>query len=140
MSWAILADIVSEPDLAFIGVMNLRGSEQFVRLVRAADGSLLLQTLVWPEELASRESVTVNYPEDMLAKALQLVEINKTEFDPGNYRSLSRARHAALVHEMLLLNPPSEVPSAPVAVADPASTLMSQLEAALAQAQTRKSA
>lgn len=96
--YGLLLDLVAEPDLAFIGQCNLRGTEKLLRLERWGD-NLVVRALWYPEYLNEREAIEVDYDSALLTEFLPLIESRVESFDPEKYQNGVRERILALTGE-----------------------------------------
>jgi len=127
--YGLLLDATAEPDLAFVGLCNLRNNEKLVKLTRWGD-NLVVQTLFYPEDLNDRLDVAHDYSGDLLETYLKVITKNTTDFDPTVYRNNVKAKVAAAVAEA---GGPVAAPVAPKPVADPEAALREQMAALMAE-------
>lgn len=94
--FAALVALVRDSGKAFIAQTNVRNFESLYRLVVWND-MIVLQKLLYPEDLNEFAPTTVEAPEAITQAAEGMLERIVQEFDPADYRSASRERLAALV-------------------------------------------
>lgn len=93
--FGLVTQMIADPENAFVGLCNVRNNEGFYRL-QLWNGNIVLQKLLWPEDLNEFSSVEVNVSEDLQEAAGAMVERIKTDFDPSEYRSSIRERIRAI--------------------------------------------
>ncbi len=104
----ILCDLVCEPDLAFVGTLNMRGIEKLFRLVRSATG-LVLNEICFPSAMYQFEPITPEYQVRYLEMALNLATSKLSPFDPSQYinkraefaRKLEFSPTVSLLHNLV---------------------------------------
>lgn len=82
--YGVLKDLVSEPDLVFMGTFIQRGRENVYRLAIQND-ILVLAELCRPNEMYEYAPVEAEYDPKYLRMAITLVEGIKSDFDPELY-------------------------------------------------------
>ncbi len=96
--YGVLIDLIQKrPDLVFMGHMNLRGKDKFMKVSVALNGQLVLTEMMWPEEVDFYSSPEKEYKESLLPIAEQIVDQAVAPFDPDSYKKVSKERMAALV-------------------------------------------
>lgn len=93
--YAMLVDLVADPDLAFIGEMTNRDVQRMYRLT-SWNGALLLQEMVRPGEFYDAEDYSHPYPDALLGKMQEAVTATIEDFDPEQYANFLRDRAEAL--------------------------------------------
>lgn len=94
--FSALVRLVNEnPQWTFVGVCNLRNAEKFMALGIGLNGQLLMNELVWPDDLRQHDNYTVPVSDDLLAPIEKSIEV--TEFNPDGYVKSTREKIAALV-------------------------------------------
>ena len=130
--YGVLQKLLTErTDLVFLGRVNMgaRSGEKIVRFSHGPSGHLLVQELLWPEDVNEFDAATWTESSDKLyAMAEQLVEASIGEFVPEEWRKESRIRVQALV-EAVAGGGSIELPER---VQEPEMDLESTLEAMLA--------
>lgn len=96
--YGVLIDLIQKrPDLVFMGHMNLRGKDKFMKVDVALNGQLVLEEMMWPEDVDFYAPPEADYKESLLDIAEQMVDQQVTPFDPDEYVKASKQRIAALV-------------------------------------------
>ncbi|NLV79977.1 MAG: Ku protein [Rhodococcus sp.] len=103
-AYALLAATLERIDRTALVYFTLRQRTRLAAL-RSLDGVLLLQTLLWPDEVRAAEfPVLADAPtpsEKELAMAETLVESMSDDFDPAEYRDEYRIELRALIDDAL---------------------------------------
>jgi non-homologous end joining protein Ku len=95
--YGILLGFASNPEVALIGELNLRGVVKLYRLV-VHRGQLLLHELIRPDELAATDDIDLaDVSEAEVERARSLAAGMVEDFDPAAYRNLTVERIAELV-------------------------------------------
>lgn len=135
--YPVLRLLAQEPDLALVGLMNLRGSEKLFR-VSAWRDRLVLTELLRPEEINDFEPLSLKEPDTKAVQlASQLVELNKEDFDPDAVKNVfaERLQTIALAKAE---NPDAPIPPVSGKVSTKNVDLTSALEQMLQEAQAAK--
>lgn len=99
MSMGLLLDIITaHPELAFIGMLNLR-SDKLMRLLPGMNGQLLVQEVEWPGDVKEFETPEYEYPDKLRDQAETLIASLVEPFDPADYTKESREAMLAAVAE-----------------------------------------
>lgn len=93
--YAALVEAVGTDEHVFLGVANIRNSESFFRL-RAWNGHLVVEKILWPEEVNEYEPVEVTTNSKLAAAITEMVRGLEEDFDPENYTSSTREKLTAL--------------------------------------------
>lgn len=134
--FALLMKVLDKKRVTGVATIALRNKESLCAL-RPLDGTLLLETLHYPDEIRAREQIVTDVPvnDKELAVASTLVEALQTEFDPSQYHDRYREALLELIENKAqgreVVEP--ETPEAPQ-VTD----LMAALRASIEAAQQRK--
>lgn len=144
-AYKLLTEVMEQSRRVAIARFVMR-SKQYVAVLRARDGALLLSTMTYPDELvdpaaipsiAECEEMTVTDKELIMAK--QLIESMTAEFDPLQYRDDFRERVLELIDRKAqgetLVPVLTPAPSAEKVV-----DLMAALEASVAAAREARAA
>lgn len=126
----VRATIEASPDKAFVGVLRLRDSRAFYRLVVWRD-QLLLSELIEPADLAEIDVIEVEPDAGLVSMAAQLAESTVTAFDPSVYHHDALAAFEAAVAAVGTV-PAGVSATSESVVADPASAMFEQALAAVA--------
>jgi len=131
--YPVLVNILKQdPELVFIGMMNLRKNDKLIQVTLGLNDQLVLQELVWPEDLKSFEDQQIEVKNSLLETAKSLLEQSVTEFQPEDYRKGSRKRLSDLVSWVTTGGAPSDQPVAEVSATKSDDDLEAVLLAALA--------
>lgn len=136
--FALLMKVLDKKGVTGVATIALRNKESLCAL-RPLDGTLLLETLHYPDEIRAREQIVTDVAvnDKELAVASTLVEALQTEFDPSQYHDRYREALLELIESKAqgreVVEP--EAPEAPQ-VTD----LMAALRASIEAAQERKAA
>jgi len=136
-AYKLLVSALEETRKVAIARVVIR-SKEYLTAIRATDGILTMETMLFADELVSPDSIEELPDEDVTATdrevqmARQLIESLATEFDPAKYADEYRERVLDLIErkaegQEVATQPPVEEPTS---VPD----LMSALEASLVQA------
>jgi DNA end-binding protein Ku len=136
-AYKLLVSALEETRKVAIARVVIR-SKEYLTAIRATDGILTMETMLFADELVSPDSIEELPEEDVTATdrevqmARQLIESLATEFDPAKYTDEYRERVLDLIErkaegQEVATQPPVEEPTS---VPD----LMSALEASLVQA------
>lgn len=123
-TYGLLLELASDPEVALVGMMAIRGRAKPYRLV-VWRGQLVLQSLIVPSDVAEGERVEAPTNEKVVALGRQVVAESLAEFDPAALED-GRAARVAAVAEAALSGTP--LPAAPAAADD----MLAALEASLA--------
>lgn len=112
------------------GLINLRGVDNFMTVTRGVNGNLVLQQVVWPEDMKEFGSPDYEVDEKLSTLAGEFIEKAITDYEPEAYRKESRDRIKTLVSTVAAGQP---VPAPKAKAKDDSEDLMAALESALAQ-------
>lgn len=93
--YAALVEAVGSDEHVFLGVANIRNTESFFRL-RAWNGHLVVEKILWPEEVNEYEPVEVTTNSKLAAAITEMVRGLEEDFDPESYTSTTREKLTAL--------------------------------------------
>jgi DNA end-binding protein Ku len=136
--YVLLRDALTDSDRVAIVKVALRQREQLATL-RVREGVLLLNTMMWPDEVRAAEfgfldeDITVRAPE--LAMARSLIESMAGDFDPAEYSDDYRAALQEVIDakvEGREVVSPEEPEAAPAAAVDLMAALKASVERARA--------
>jgi DNA end-binding protein Ku len=134
-AYRLMLEAMRESDRVAIARVVLRQKEHLVAL-RAAGGVMLMETLVFADEVVSPESIDevaangeVEVSERELTVARQLIEMLSGTFDPTQYRDEYRDAVMALIEAKVAGEEIAVAPSAPAPAAVP--DLMAALQASV---------
>lgn len=137
--FALLMRALKEKGLTAIAKIAIRNKERLCAL-RPYDGTLMLETLYYPDELRVQRGVelpAVEVSERELAMAYQLIDLLAEPFDPEKYRDEYRAALMEIIDAKVqgqeLVAPP---PAAEAKVTDLMAALQASVEAAMKRKET----
>jgi non-homologous end joining protein Ku len=140
--YGFLVELACNPEVALIGLMNLRGGDKLYRLCPWG-GGLVLQEVLRPQDVRTFQVHQVNLGDAEKAMGDALVKALMADFNPDDYASEKVAAYRQLIADAAAAENPNGAAPASVAkkskkAAEP--DLTSMLAAALAVATARKSA
>lgn len=135
--FALLLRVLEKKGVTGVATIALRNKESLCAL-RPLDGSLLLETLRYPDEIRAREQIVgdVAVNDKELAVASTLVEALQSPFDPEQYHDRYREALLKLIESKAQGR---EVVESETPEAAPVTDLMAALRASIEAAQKRKS-
>ena len=86
-AFALLVRALEAKGLTAIAKVAIRNKERLSAL-RLSDGRLVLETLLWPDEIRAREedsTADIEVSDDEMKMALTLIEMLEQPFDPGQF-------------------------------------------------------
>jgi DNA end-binding protein Ku len=132
--FTLLMRALKDKGLTAIAKIAIRNKERLCAL-RPFDGTLVLETLYYPDELRVRKGVelpAIEVSERELHMAYQLIDLLAEPFDPGKYHDEYRAALMAIIEAKIqgqeVVAPP---PPAEAKVTDLMAALQASVEAAL---------
>jgi non-homologous end joining protein Ku len=93
--YGVMVEVVGNPEFAFIGTVNLKHHETLVRLSRWED-FIVIQQLLYPEDLNETTETPVTYTDEFLATMLQFTEQQLKPFYPTEYKNNIKEQVLAL--------------------------------------------
>lgn len=135
--YKMLVDLVADRSKAFIGEMNVRGSDKLFR-VESWNGVLVVTELARPSEVVDAEHIDASYDGKLLSMATQLADVQTEAFDPEKFANKVKARAAAWEAKKVAEGlAPDAKPAKPKKVKEATAQvdLLAALEASLAKAQ-----
>lgn len=137
--YALLVRALAESNRVALARM-VRGGKQYVAAIRAADGHLVLSTMVFADEVVDpaelpevADSRAIELSEKEVDLARQLIESLAGRFEPGRYRDAYREQVLELVQRKAAGEVDFEV-ATPAPVATKVVDLMAALEASVREA------
>jgi DNA end-binding protein Ku len=137
--YALLRDALRDSGRVAIVKVALRNRESLA-LLRAVDETLVLQTMLWPDEVRAPSVVTaptdVELRDQEVAMARSYIETLSDDFDPDRYHDEYRAALEAVIEAKIEGHEVAEAPSTPTTgqVVD----LMAALRASVDEARRRR--
>lgn len=104
--YGLLTLMLEAGDNEFIAVCNIKHVEGLYRLT-LWNGSVLLQQLLWPEDVNEFEPVQADASQQLVEAAREMIERIRVPFDPDNYRSTVKEK-IRRINEALGDAPPKE--------------------------------
>lgn len=137
--YVLLRKTLAATDLAAVVTVAMRSKQQ-LGLLRVCEDVLMLQTMLWPDEVRSPHFDVLDEPIDIsrqeLAMASSLVESMSGDFVPEKYADVYREQLLAVIESKVSGGEGVVVPTA--SPAEPATDLLSALRESLEQAGVRK--
>lgn len=121
--FAVLVKMIEDDDNAFVAMANVRNSEGFFGL-RVWNGQIVLQKLLWPEDLNEFDVNDTEASDDLFEAAKLMLGRISAPFDADTYRSGVRDRLSAINDAMTGDSPEARVERASA----PATNLLAALE------------
>jgi len=137
--YAMLVDLASDPDLAFLGEMTVRDVQRLYRLT-SWNGALLLQECIRPGEFYDAEDYRHDYPEALLDKMREAVAATVEDFEPDAYYSHLREQAKAFDESKRDPNAPKPEPKAKPKAEASVDDLMAMLDGVAAKAKPKAKA
>jgi len=109
----LVLKMVSDSDKAFVGMCKVRTTEGFWRLTTWRN-QIVVQKLLWPDEVTELEGVSVELPQEHYDAAMQMIDRVTVDFDASQYRNAYRERSEQLDAELSGSELPREAPTTPV--------------------------
>lgn len=135
--YTLLMRALREKGLTAVAKIALRNKERLCAL-RPLDGTLMLETLYYPDELRVQRGVElpdIQVSERELEMAYQLIDLLSEPFDPAKYRDEYRAALMEIIEAKLA---GQEVVEAPAPAEAKVTDLMAALQASVEAAMKRK--
>ena len=134
--FALLMRALREKNLTAIAKIAIRNKERLCAL-RAMDGSLVLETLFYPDEIRieKQEAPDIDVSERELEMAFTLIELLHEPFDPERYHDEYRRALMEVIQAKL---DGQEIAEAPAPVPANVTDLMSALKASVEAAKKRR--
>ena len=134
--FALLMRALREKNLTAIAKIAIRNKERLCAL-RAMDGSLVLETLFYPDEIRieKQEAPDIEISQRELEMAFTLIELLHEPFDPERYHDEYRRALMEVIQAKL---DGQEIVEAPVPVPANVTDLMSALKASVEAAKKRR--
>jgi DNA end-binding protein Ku len=136
-AYALLLDAMRESGKVAIAKVVIRSKEQLVAIRPAPGGVLMMETMIFADEVVPPDSIddlpdgeTLNVTDRELKMAQQLIESLTSDFEPGKYKDEYREKVLELIERKASGEEIAVQPEAPQPAKVP--DLMAALEASLA--------
>lgn len=111
--YGVLLDFIEKnPNVVLIGRVNLRKAEKIFQVTRGLNGQMILQELVWPEDLREFDAPVYTYSEKTFELASTFILQCIETYDAQDWTKETRQKLAALSGDEVVVSRTVEKPKA----------------------------